>query len=256
MPVLKSTVPVTAGNSETIARNTLWYGFEIASGLVTAFITSIVIARAMGPQKLGYFNYIFWLANISAAIGSFGVPATARKYMAEYFGRGEPGISRAIYQATLRLQTVTAGLITAAGLLLVFQFSDRAYWSSSALLVASVLPGMLTAIPAQANMAAENMRANVPSSLVSSAVYVSFVGLSLTFGWGLPGNRSRPFAQPLFRSHPAPAQRPEVDAKPAARYNAGLASRPHEDVFRAEHRTHASAGDRLGPIRYRASQNV
>jgi O-antigen/teichoic acid export membrane protein len=196
MPVLKSTpvadqsftpVPVTGGNSETIARNTLWYGFEIATGLVTAFITSIVIARAMGPQKLGYFNYIMWLANISAAIGSFGVPATARKYMAEYFGRGEPGISRAIYAATLRLQTVTAGLITAAGLVLVFKFSDRAYWGSSALLVASVLPAMLTWIPAQANMAAENMRANVPSSLLSSVVYVSFVALSLTFGWGLPG---------------------------------------------------------------------
>ena len=38
-----------------------------------------------------------------------------------------------------------------------------------------------------ANLAAENFRANVPSSLASSFVYVACVGLSLIFGWGLPG---------------------------------------------------------------------
>ena len=193
MPDLRSTVaspalaPATTGNTETIARNTAWYGLEVVAGLVTAFATSILIARAMGPQRLGYFNYIFWLANISGAIGSLGVPATARKYMAEYFGRGEPGIARAIFDATLRLQIITAGLITAAGLILVFTVSNHDYWASSAILVASVFPGMLTAIPAQANMAAENMRANVPSGLTSSFIYVACVGLSLTLGWGLPG---------------------------------------------------------------------
>ena len=197
MPTLKSVLPapepsaaaapVRAGNTETIARNTLWYGFEIAAGLLTAFATSIVIARAIGPQRLGYFNYIGWLANISAAIGCLGIPATTRKYMAEYFGRGEPGISRVIFEASLRLQTTAAGIITAVGLILVLIFSNREYWGSSLFQVASLLPAMLTWIPAQANMAAENMRANVPSSLVNSLVYVSGVALSLTFGWGLPG---------------------------------------------------------------------
>jgi O-antigen/teichoic acid export membrane protein len=177
----------TSGNTETIARNTAWYGFEVISSLVAAFATSIVIARAFGPQKLGYFNYIMWLANISASIGSLGVPATARKYMAEYFGRGEPGISRAIYQATLRLQMITASVITGVGFILVFAVTNRYYWGSSFFLVASVLPAMLTSLPAQANMAAENMGANVPSSLVSSFVYVAFVVLTLTLGWGLPG---------------------------------------------------------------------
>jgi O-antigen/teichoic acid export membrane protein len=196
MPALESTLskpdPLrvtdpTIGNTEAIARNTVWYGFEMLVSLIAAFATSIVVARAMGPQKLGYFNYIGWLANISAAIASFGVPATARKYMAEYFGRGEPGIGRAIFEATLRLQMITAGLITAAGLILVLTVSNREYWGSSLFQVASLLPAMLTWIPAQANMAVENMRANVPSSLVSSLVYVSCVALSLTFGWGLPG---------------------------------------------------------------------
>jgi len=177
----------TGGNTETIARNTLWFGFDVAASLLTAVVTSIVIARAIGPQRLGYFNYLGWLANISASIGCLGVPATTRKYMAEYFGRGEPGISRAIFESSLRLQFATAGVITSVGLILVLAVSDRGYWGSSLFQVASLLPAMLTWIPAQANMAAENMRANIPSSLASSLIYVSCVALSLTFGWGLPG---------------------------------------------------------------------
>src|ERR1035437_10363879 len=103
MPDLRSTVarparaPSATGNTETIARNTAWFGLEVAAGLVTAFATSVLIARAMGPQRVGYFNYIFWLPNISGAIGSLGLPATARKYMADSFGRGEPGIALAIF---------------------------------------------------------------------------------------------------------------------------------------------------------------
>jgi O-antigen/teichoic acid export membrane protein len=175
------------GNTQTIARNTLWYGVEIVTNILTAFVASIVIARAIGPQKLGYFNYIMWLANISAALACLGVPASTRKYMAEYFGRGQPGISRAVYQSTLKLQMTTAGLITAVGLILVFTVSDRQYWSSSLFLVASMFPGMLTSIPAGANIAAEDMGANVPSSLVSSLTYIVAVALSLVYGWGLPG---------------------------------------------------------------------
>lgn len=187
MPVLSSRPVGSSGNTLTIARNAAWYTFDVVASLVTAFATSIVIARAIGPQKLGYFNYIAWLASISASIGGLGVPVTTRKYMAEYFGRGEPGVCRAIFERTFRLQILTAGVITAVGLLLVFTISDRNYLGSSIFQVASILPAMLTSIPAAANLARENMRANVPSGLVSSLVYISFVLMSLIFGWGLPG---------------------------------------------------------------------
>jgi len=187
MSALSSSPAGSSGNTVTIARNTVWYTFDVVASLVTAFATSIVIARAIGPQKLGYFNYIAWLASISASIGGLGVPVTTRKYMAEYFGRGEPGVCRAIFERTFRLQVLAAGAITAVGLLLVFTVSDRSYWGSSIFQVASILPAMLTSVPAAANLARENMRANVPSGLVSSIVYISFVAMSLIFGWGLPG---------------------------------------------------------------------
>ena len=145
------------------------------------------MARVIGPQKLGYFNYIMWLANMSGLIGSLGVPATTSKYMAEYLGRGEHGVARAVFSSTMRLQAAMAGLITAGALGLVYAICDPHYRLISSIQVASMLPAMLTFVPAQANAARENLRANALASLVGNVIYSVTVVLSLVLGWGLLG---------------------------------------------------------------------
>ena len=145
------------------------------------------MARVLGPQRLGYFNFIMWLTNVSGLIGSIGVPLTARKYMAEYLGRGEGGIARSVFFATLRVQAATAAVITATGMILVFTVSDPAYRYISAFQMASVLPAMMVGIPSQANMAAENLMANVLGGVVGQGIYIVSVILSLVFGWNLQG---------------------------------------------------------------------
>ena len=176
-----------SGNTEKIASNAVWYGFDVGFGLFTTFATSIAIARTIGPHRLGYFSYILWLVTIGANLGGVGIPATAVKYMAEYLGRGEAGIARAIFSSALRLQAAFASAITIIGLVLVLTVSERSYWASSALLVASILPGMLTALLARAHMAAENMRANLPSSIASNCLYIIGTVCSLVLGWNLVG---------------------------------------------------------------------
>ena len=78
-------------NAQTIVKNTGWYGLEnIISALITV-ITSIAIARTLGPSKMGYLIYVQWIVQVVGAIGSFGIPATTSKYMAEFLGRGDRG---------------------------------------------------------------------------------------------------------------------------------------------------------------------
>ena len=84
-------------NSTTISRNTFWYGLETAAAFVAALFTSIAIARVLGPEKLGHFVFIGMLASFASSLGSLGIPAAAAKYMAEYLGRGEPGVARAVF---------------------------------------------------------------------------------------------------------------------------------------------------------------
>ena len=91
-------------NSATILRNSFWYGIDVGVTLVTGMAASIVLARVIGPKDLGYFNYVMWLGNVSGVIGSLGIPMATRKYMAEYLGKGQPGIARAIFFRALRMQ--------------------------------------------------------------------------------------------------------------------------------------------------------
>jgi O-antigen/teichoic acid export membrane protein len=174
-------------NTRTIARNSLWYGLEMGFVFVTATLATIIMARAFGPQKLGYFNYIQWLANMSGAIGSLGIPMTTRKYMAEYLGAGEAGIARAVFFATFRLQSLIGLFITIISLTIVGLLGDPAHRLVSAIQVASILPAMAVYVPAQANTARENLKANVTGSVVQGCIYLGTVILSLVQGWGLLG---------------------------------------------------------------------
>ena len=91
-------------NTKTIARNTGWYGLENVISFVVTLFTSIAIARTLGPSKMGYIIYVMWIASVVSSLGGMGIPATTRKYMAEFLGMGDRGTARYIYFRTLMLQ--------------------------------------------------------------------------------------------------------------------------------------------------------
>jgi hypothetical protein len=146
--------PAAPSNTAKIARNSFWYGLELSFNVVAALITSIIVARVIGPQRLDQYNFVMWLTTVTTAVGSFGLPATIRKYMAECLNRGDPGIARSIYRMGIQVQTLISGSITAVGLLLVL-LSDPSQRVISGLLVLTVMPRMIVTVPSQANNAAE-----------------------------------------------------------------------------------------------------
>lgn len=174
-------------NSQTIAKNSYWFGIETFASLFLTFFTSIVVARSVGPAKLGYFLYLWWIAGVAGTIGSLGIPAATRKYIGEYFGRGQMGLVRTVFYSTLRIQVMTAALITCAALLFVWLWGDRGYRTIAMLMVGSIFPYMVNSIAASANTALEDLRANVPASLSSTGIFVTAVFSSVWFGWGLLG---------------------------------------------------------------------
>jgi len=170
-----------------IARNSMWYGIEVALGILATLATTILIARIIGPTRLGYFNYIYWLSNTAGGLASLGIPATTGKYMAEYLAGGEKGVARAIFFFSLRAQSAIALLMMSIGLILVFTLVDPAYRYAAIPLVATMLPRMLTFIPSMANMGAEKVAANTRGAFAGTVVYVPLVALSLFLGWDLVG---------------------------------------------------------------------
>jgi O-antigen/teichoic acid export membrane protein len=182
-----SASPPRATNTTVIARNSFWYTGETVFGLVAGLLTSILIARAFGPERLGYFSYVSLLTTMSGVLGSLGIPNTTRKYMAEYLGRGEEQMARGIYGMTLRIQTIVALSMVLCGLGLVFTVGDPQYRTFSALLVLGMAPRMIAFIPSQANTAAETLGANMPGSMASVGLTLAGALLSIHYGWGLTG---------------------------------------------------------------------
>ena len=174
-------------NTKTIARNTAWYGLENLIGFGTSLITSIAIARTLGPSKMGYLIYVTWLVSITTSLGGVGVPTTTRKYMAEFIGGGDRATARFIFFRTLTIQTVLASTATLLAVAWVFHDAPPEYRIASLILVFSTLPAMINFIPAQANVAAEHLSANLPASIASTAVYFVVTMLAIFLHWGIVG---------------------------------------------------------------------
>ncbi|WP_260703631.1 oligosaccharide flippase family protein [Edaphobacter flagellatus] len=174
-------------NSKTIARNTAWYGLENLIGLVTSLITGIAIARTLGPARMGYFVYVSWLTTIISSLSSVGLPETTRKYLAEYIGGGDYSTARFVYFRTLITQTIFASVATLGAVVWVLHGAPAQYRVAALLLVCGILPAMVNFISAQANVASENLSANLPASLASTATYFILTLSAVFFHWGVTG---------------------------------------------------------------------
>lgn len=173
--------------SKIVARNAMWYGIETVANLVLTLFTSIALARAVGPADLGRFIFVMWLLNATGSIGSFGIPTTTRRYIGEYLGRGQLAIVKAVFSATMRSQTYVAIAATVLSGLVVVATAEPGFRWIYLMMSLSVLPSMMNAVAAQANAGLEDLAANVPASLVSTGLFVTFVLLSVLCGWGLTG---------------------------------------------------------------------
>jgi O-antigen/teichoic acid export membrane protein len=174
-------------NTKTIARNTGWYGLENVINIVVAIFTSIAIARTLGPAKNGYIVYVSFIASVVSSLGGLGIPATTRKYMAEFLGRGDRGTARYIYGRTLLLQAGLATMATGGLLCWVLASAAPEYKLASVLIVLSIWPAMVNSISAQANVASENLMANMPPSIFAALAYFTAIAATVGLKWGVTG---------------------------------------------------------------------
>jgi O-antigen/teichoic acid export membrane protein len=174
-------------NTKTIAKNAGWYGLENIISAVIGMFTSIVIARDLGPSKLGYLVYVMWIASVVSNLGGLGIPSTTSKYMAEFLGKGDRGTARYIYFRTLMLQILMASLATIGVLFWVLKDADTGYKLAAGFIVLSIWPSMVNTISAMANVATEELSRNLPASVISTIVYFAAIAATVLFHWGVVG---------------------------------------------------------------------
>ncbi len=174
-------------NTKTIARNTGWFSIENILNSVVILFTSIAINRYLGPDRNSYIIFVSQIASMVSGLGGFGIPATTRKYMAEFIGMGDRGTARFIYLRTLVIQTALATLASGGLLIWVLKSATGDYKLASALIVLSIWPAMVNTVSSQANAAAEDFFSNVPASMLSALTYFTLILATVFLNWGVVG---------------------------------------------------------------------
>lgn len=173
--------------SGRILNNSLWYGLETVIETVVFLGTSIAVARYLGPEKLGYFSYINFFVTVLTRTSGSGLAGATRKYMSEYLALDRPGTARAIYHLAHRYQLIGASLISSVCLIGIVLFGDPQFKLMASILIVSVIPGLMSWVPAEANSAFQDVRHNTISAFGYIIAYTLIIVLTIHFHWDLVG---------------------------------------------------------------------
>jgi O-antigen/teichoic acid export membrane protein len=173
--------------SSTIARNSIFYGIDLAVGFLSGIVASVLIARAMGPAKLGEFNYITWLVYTGGLLGTFGFPTAVRKFASEHMGAGRRDKALVLIRFTFWVQT-GLGLAVLLGLLAVTRLQlTPEQFAYAALAAFSVIPAASLGVLSGGISALEDLLPNAVASIAASVASFVTILLTLWLGWDLPG---------------------------------------------------------------------
>src|SRR6185312_1942734 len=179
--------------SGKILHNSFWYGLETILETIVFLGTSIAVARYLGPSKLGYYSYIGLFVNVVTKTSGTGISSATRKYMSEFLGLDQIGTARAVYNLAYRYQLLGTMFVTSLSLAAVLLFGEHGYKLMSCILVASIVPGVMSWVPAQANQAFEDVSNNTFSAFGYLVSYTIVIVLTVHYRWDLVGVASAMF---------------------------------------------------------------
>lgn len=171
----------------TVARNSLWYGAETAFDAIVLLVTSVVVARYLGPERLGELVFLNFIASCANRLGGIGISSATLKYMSECLALGKGGLAAGIYRVALHWQSALGIFVSVVGGVVAWFSCAPENRLTAILLLASIIPSLITWVPSQANTALQEMYRNSPSSFANSTVYALSIGVAVWLRLGTAG---------------------------------------------------------------------
>ncbi len=102
-------------------RNTFFNGLSMAGPLLAGICKSAIIARHLGPSRMGVYSYAIWIAGALSVVASLGLPSALTKYVSEYLGRADPTEAARLAKHLVKLQLkVVFAIAIVAGIVAFF----------------------------------------------------------------------------------------------------------------------------------------
>src|SRR3546814_337109 len=99
----------------TIVRNTLFSSVGIYTEYFLGMLTSIIIARHLGPADFGTYSLVIWLVATGVVITNAGVSSAVIKFVAELRGAGRDGQIRSLLAWAWRVQATFMAVVLVGG---------------------------------------------------------------------------------------------------------------------------------------------
>jgi len=165
-----------------LMRNTAWYGVVTAVGLVSGLLMSIVLARGLGPARMGDLSYVLWVERTLTAVATLGFTFATVRYTAEAFARGENVRAWGVVRLFIRRQVVATSLVTAVSLPLVLAFAPADLRAPLVVVVATLFMITIESIYSHALQGAQRYDITARTSTIKMAFQFLVAALAIHFG--------------------------------------------------------------------------
>ena len=163
----------------SLLRNTLFSSVGIYTEYVIGMLTSILIARHMGPGEFGVYGLVIWMSGLGVVLVNAGVASATIKFVAELRGSGDEHLIAPLVHRLRSIQRRAMLIVLAGAALLFYRFGghivpslDHAGFALLLLSVAVRAPYMLNVALAKGF---ENFRATAVIAAVASPVNLLMV---------------------------------------------------------------------------------
>jgi len=172
--------------SQTL-RNTAFSSVGIYTEFALGMLTSILIARHLGPHGFGAYSLVIWLVAIGVATTNSGTASAAIKFVAEVRGAGRDDLIRPLVAYLRRAQRLFLLIVLVAGAaLFVFAGDKLAPGFDHRMLLGFLVLGTALRASYMFNIGIakgfENFRATAIIALISTPFNLAFVTAAVLWG--------------------------------------------------------------------------
>ena len=172
--------------SQVVARNSIWLTLDAIVAVPVSLALSVLVARKIGPDVLGLYNFANWLLGAGVVVFTNGVSYGMQVFAAEKLGQNDfAGATCPRYGLLWQLGLIA--LLVPSGIALTLTLCPPQFQVALLIAVASIAPAILISVPAAGIGAAQALAANAVPSMVAAFVNLAAAVAALESGWGLVG---------------------------------------------------------------------
>ena len=169
-----------------LVRNTIWHGLVTLVGVGSGLLTSVLLARGLGPERMGDFSYVTWAWATMEAVATLGLALATARYTAARVAHGDLAGAWGFVRHFLRRQLLVTALVIGGALLLVGWLAPaRLRWPLVIVSIA-LLPITLEGIHQHALYGAQRYDLTARLSALKMSLGIAVVAAVLALGGGLP----------------------------------------------------------------------